>query len=80
MADIIRSKVNKAAQALLKNHTVFVTSGSGLAADSGLPIFRGTAGLWKHYPSFKKDKITFDDFVKAEFFEQESKRFWYVYG
>jgi NAD-dependent SIR2 family protein deacetylase len=64
----------------MKNHTIFVTTGSGLTADSGIPTLRGTAGLWKHYPAFKQDKITFDDFVKTEFFHNYPKKFWYVYG
>ena len=75
-----QNKLRKAAQALLKNQALFITSGSGMGVDSGLPYFRGTQGLWAHYPIFKKEKITFDDFVQYDFFKYNPHRYWYVYG
>ncbi len=57
------SKINKAVSAILKNHAILVTSGSGITVDSGLPFLRGTLGLWRNYPIFKKKRITFDDLV-----------------
>ena len=80
MSEAITYKMRKAAQALLKNHTILVTSGSGFAADSGIPTFRGTYGLWKHYPILKQQKIFFDDLVQEKFFNENPHKFWYVYG
>lgn len=48
------SKFLTAAQALKKNHALLITTGSGMTADSGIPTFRGTPGLWKHYPIFRQ--------------------------
>jgi NAD-dependent SIR2 family protein deacetylase len=52
--------VRKAVGALTKNHSILVTSGSGMLADSGVPPLRGTAGLWKQYPNLKKKGLSFD--------------------
>jgi hypothetical protein len=35
-----------------------------MAADSGIPALRGTYGLWKNYPAFRKQNIIFDDLVE----------------
>ena len=51
-----------------------------MLADSGLPFLRGTRGLWEHYPAFKKEKITFDDFIHVNFFRANPAKFWYVFG
>ncbi len=61
-------KLRRAAQALIKNHTTIVTSGSGMLADSGVPILRGTAGIWKNFPVLKKNKITFEKINTHSFF------------
>ncbi len=45
-----------------------------------LPTFRGTYGLWKHFPTLKRKLIGFDDFVTEDFFKDEPKTFWYVWG
>ena len=52
--------MQKSIQALIKNHAVLVTSGQGFPVDSGMLFFRGTAGLWKNYKSFKKNGISYN--------------------
>ena len=37
----------------------------------GIPIFRGTYGLWKHYPTLKRRLIGFDEFIKEDFFKDD---------
>jgi len=54
------SAVRKALAALQKNHSILVTSGSGMLADSGVQPLRGTAGVWKQYPRLKKEGIKFE--------------------
>lgn len=53
--------------------------GKSYEGDS-LPIFRGTYGLWKHYPALKEQLITFDEFIKEDFFKENPSVFWYVWG
>ena len=47
---------------------------------TGMPTLRGTYGLWNHYPVMKKELISFDEFIVEDFFKDEPKRFWYVWG
>ena len=80
MEHILKTKLSKAAQALKKNHSLLVTSGTGMAAESGVPSFRGTKGLWERFPKLREHKVYFDDLVEEDFFRQEPEIFWYVYG
>ena len=57
-----------------------MTSGSGFTADSGVPVLRGTSGLWRQYPALKKLKIRFEELNEASFFEENPEVYWYVYG
>ena len=87
---MLESKLKKAAQAILKNNSLFITSGTGMAADcqmkgfsyegDSIPTFRGTYGLWKNYPTLKRKLVGFDDFVTEDYFKDDAKSFWYVWG
>ena len=76
---MLDAKLKKAAQAIIKNNSLLITSGSGMLADcefdgksfkgEGMPIFRGTYGLWKHYPTLKRRLIGFDEFITEDFFK-----------
>lgn len=89
---MLESKLIKASQAILKNTSLLVCSGSGFTADCELegvspsfegnrvPILRGTYGLWKHFPAMRRDLVSFDDFVAENYFKTQPERFWYVYG
>ena len=87
---MLENKLRKAAQAIVKNNSLLITSGSGMAADcelggksfegDSLPIFRGTRGLWKHYPVLKQKLIGFDEFIEEDFFKDNPHAFWYVWG
>ena len=46
----------------------------------GMPIFRGTYGLWKNYPVMRQKLIGFDEFITEDFFKDHPKQFWYVWG
>ena len=41
------SDLDRAAEALRRAASVFVLTGSGISAESGLPTFRGVNGLWR---------------------------------
>jgi NAD-dependent SIR2 family protein deacetylase len=45
-----------------------------------VPIFRGTQGLWREYPAFRRQLIKFESLVEENFFHNEPKKFWFVYG
>jgi len=87
---MLEAKLKKAAQAILKNNSLFITSGTGMAADCSLkgksfegesiPSFRGTHGLWQNYPAMRNKLVSFDDFVTEDYFKDETKSFWYVWG
>ena len=47
------NKIRQAVEAIRRNHSILVTSGTGMTVDSGLPYFRGSIGLWRNYPIFK---------------------------
>jgi len=90
---MLENKLIKASQAILKNTTLIVCSGSGMTADcvlggndspswegNHIPVFRGTFGLWKEYPAFRKQLIMFEELVQESFFKQHPHKFWFVYG
>lgn len=90
---MLENKLIKASQAILKNTTLLVTSGSGITADCSLeggpspswegekiPIFRGTYGLWKNYPALRKKLVLFEELVEESFFLDNPHAFWFVYG
>jgi NAD-dependent deacetylase len=41
--------IQKAIDILKKSRSVFVLTGAGISAESGIPTFRGSDGLWKNY-------------------------------
>jgi NAD-dependent SIR2 family protein deacetylase len=90
---MLENKLIKASQAILKNTTLIVSSGSGITADCVLdgglspswegdkvPVFRGTFGLWKQYPALRKKLLLFEELVEENFFRDNPHAFWFVYG
>ena len=90
---MLENKLIRASQAILKNTTLVVASGSGMTADCVLeggtspswegdkvPIFRGTYGLWKQYPALRKKLLLFEELVEENFFRENPHAFWFVYG
>lgn len=43
------SLITQAARLLCNTRTLFVLTGAGVSAESGIPTFRGTDGLWKNF-------------------------------
>jgi NAD-dependent deacetylase len=41
--------INKAIGIIKSAQSIFVLTGAGISAESGIPTFRGTDGLWKNY-------------------------------
>lgn len=90
---MLENKFKVAAQAIIRNNTLLVCSGSGMTADCSVPYFetsvdekpkipiiRGTVGLWKHFPAFRKQMLTYENLIEASFFKNYPDEFWYVFG
>jgi NAD-dependent deacetylase len=60
------------ASSILKNvKSLFVLTGAGISAESGIPTFRGTDGLWKNYSA--------TDLATPEAFERNPELVWEWY-
>jgi len=45
----MKTLITKAAEIIRHGESVFVLTGAGVSAESGIPTFRGRDGLWKNY-------------------------------
>ena len=52
--------------------SVTVLTGAGISADSGVPTFRGTDGLWKNFRA--------EDLATPEAFERDPRLVWEWYN
>jgi NAD-dependent SIR2 family protein deacetylase len=59
---------------------LLVTAGAGMGVDSGLPDFRGNAGLWRAYPALAEAKRDFQSIANPRAFEDEPELAWGFYG
>jgi NAD-dependent deacetylase len=53
--------MERLARAIAESHTVLVFTGAGMSTGSGIPDYRGPAGMWK-----KEQPIYFDEFMASE--------------
>lgn len=72
--------ISVARRCLQQADGVLFTAGAGMSADSGLPTFRDTEGLWKAYPYFKQAKMTFTQAANPQFFHSDPQKYWFFYG
>ncbi|RLI77428.1 NAD-dependent protein deacylase [Archaeoglobales archaeon] len=72
MTDIIEEQIKKISRMLAEAKHAVVFTGSGISAESGIPTFRGTDGLWLRYNpeevasiyGFKRNPAKFWEFAK----------------
>ena len=50
---------------------VIFSAGAGMGVDSGLPDFRGNAGMWQAYPELGKQKINFTNIANPQSFRRD---------
>lgn len=62
----------KARQRLAEAQSVAVLTGAGISAESGIPTFRGAAGLWHHYRA--------EDLATPEAFARDPRLVWEWYN
>jgi NAD-dependent deacetylase len=63
--------IAKAIEILKNSKVVFVLTGAGISAESGIPTFRGVDGLWKNYSA--------TDLATPEAFEKDPALVWEWY-
>ncbi|CAF2120581.1 unnamed protein product [Rotaria magnacalcarata] len=72
MASTTTGKIAEFRRLLSRAHSVLVLTGAGISAESGVPTFRGAAGVWRQF------RATVSHIALAEAekrFEKEGKRF-----
>lgn len=72
--------VHLAAEWLQESQGVLIAAGAGMGVDSGLPDFRGTEGLWRHYPALERAKLDLPRIANPETFRSNPRLAWGFYG
>ena len=63
--------IEKAIEILNSSRSLFILTGAGISAESGIPTFRGADGLWKNYSA--------TDLATPEAFEKNPELVWEWY-
>ncbi|GAI00629.1 unnamed protein product [marine sediment metagenome] len=63
--------IEKVIEILNSSKSLFILTGAGISAESGIPTFRGTDGLWKNYSA--------TDLATPEAFEKNPELVWEWY-
>jgi NAD-dependent SIR2 family protein deacetylase len=72
--------IARAAQLIAQADALVIAAGAGMGVDSGLPDFRGNAGLWKAYPALAASHTGFMDIASPAAFQADPRRAWGFYG
>jgi NAD-dependent SIR2 family protein deacetylase len=72
--------IARAAQLLAEAEALIITAGAGMGVDSGLPDFRGEAGMWRAYPALGRARLRFDEIADPRRFEDKPRLAWGFYG
>lgn len=72
--------VHLAAEWLQESQGLLIAAGAGMGVDSGLPDFRGTEGLWRHYPALERAKLDLPRIANPETFRSNPRLAWGFYG
>lgn len=78
-ADITEA-LQTAANWLRQADGLLITAGAGMGVDSGLPDFRGDAGLWQHYPALGERQKSFSAIANPYAFVEDPSLAWGFYG
>jgi NAD-dependent SIR2 family protein deacetylase len=74
------SKLQQAAETILRAEALVITSGAGMGVDSGLPDFRGDNGFWQAYPMYQHLDINFYAAANPSHFADDPAFGWGFYG
>ncbi len=68
-------------ESLLKSaDSLIITAGAGMGVDSGLPDFRGNAGMWQAYPELGRQRMDFTSIANPKAFVDNPHLAWGFYG
>ena len=60
--------------------SLMICAGAGMGVDSGLPDFRGNAGMWQAYPALGKAQLDFRQIANPDAFAKNPRLAWGFYG
>src|ERR1044072_8276058 len=72
VADDVSSGIGPARALIRDAERVVVLTGAGISAESGVPTFRGSGGLWKSFRA--------EDLATPEAFRRDARLVWECYG
>jgi len=78
--DTLQFVIERAAAAIEEADALIILAGAGMGVDSGLPDYRGNAGLWKEHPYLKELGLTFERAANPELFANDPELAWRFYG
>ncbi|MDR1854967.1 MAG: NAD-dependent deacetylase [Azoarcus sp.] len=79
-AESFSRSIARAAQLLAEADALIITAGAGMGVDSGLPDFRGEAGLWRAYPALGRARLRFEEIADPRRFVDKPRLAWGFYG
>jgi len=74
------SVIKEAAVTIEQADALIILAGAGMGVDSGLPDYRGNAGLWREHPYLKELGLTFERAANPELFANDPELAWRFYG
>ncbi len=77
---LLHERYARCAQLISQADGLLITAGAGLGVDSGLPDFRGSAGMWRAYPALARAQMHFQDIASPEAFRERPRLAWGFYG
>ena len=72
--------IQHAANAIAAAEALLITAGAGMSVDSGLPDYRGPAGLWNDYPLYRELKLDYAALTRPSGFERDPQFAWGFHG
>ena len=78
--DTLQFVIERAAAAIEDADALIILAGAGMGVDSGLPDYRGNAGLWREHPYLKELGLTFERAANPELFANDPELAWRFYG
>lgn len=78
--DALQAVIERAAAVIKEADALIILAGAGMGVDSGLPDYRGNAGLWREHTYLKDLGLTFAQAANPAFFEEDPELAWQFYG
>jgi NAD-dependent SIR2 family protein deacetylase len=76
----LERELDRAAEMLASADSLLVLAGAGMGVDSGLPDYRGDAGLWANHAAFRHARISYDQASSGKTVFHDPTLAWGIYG